>query len=65
MTVAEMIKSHPDLALEPEREPAPFSPRPEVLPIPEPSPRPTRFLRWREPGAGLSEWSPTASAASS
>ena len=27
----------------PEREPAPFWPRPDVLPVPEPSPRPTRL----------------------
>src|SRR4051812_28106274 len=40
--------------LEPEREPAPFWPRPAVLPVPEPSPRPTRLRRLREPGAGLS-----------
>ncbi len=33
------------LLFEPERDPAPFWPRPEVLPWPEPSPRPTRFLR--------------------
>ena len=30
-------------SLAPEREPAPFWPRPEVLPVPEPSPRPTRL----------------------
>jgi hypothetical protein len=41
------------LVLLPERAPAPFSPRPEVLPEPEPSPRPMRFLRWREPSFGL------------
>src|SRR3954467_9305697 len=39
---------------EPEREPAPFWPRPAVLPKPEPSPRPTRLRSLREPGAGLS-----------
>src|SRR5579884_2943998 len=37
----------PDLA------PAPLWPRPEVLPVPEPSPRPTRLRGRREPGAGL------------
>src|SRR5256885_10572940 len=40
--------------LEPAREPAPFWPRPDVLPVPEPSPRPTRLRALREPGAGLS-----------
>src|SRR5436190_4264394 len=49
------------LRLEPEREPAPFWPRPEVLPRPEPSPRPIRFLRWREPGFGFRLWSPISS----
>src|SRR4051812_46687866 len=44
---------------EPEREPAPFWPRPEVLPVPEPSPRPTRLRVLREPGAGLRVCSPT------
>src|SRR3954452_6308448 len=44
---------------EPEREPAPFWPRPEVLPVPEPSPRPMRLRVLREPGAGLSVCSPT------
>src|SRR3954449_893525 len=39
--------------LEPDREPAPFWPRPAVLPKPEPSPRPTRLRSLREPGAGL------------
>src|SRR5438309_1837891 len=39
--------------LAPEREPQPFWPRPEVLPVPEPSPRPTRLRGRREPGAGL------------
>jgi len=29
----------------PAREPAPFWPRPDVLPTPEPSPRPTRLRR--------------------
>src|SRR3954452_19028672 len=45
-------------SLAPEREPAPFWPRPEVLPVPEPSPRPTRLRFLREPSAGLSECSP-------
>src|SRR5689334_23008327 len=42
----------------PERAPAPFWPRPAVLPTPEPSPRPSRLRRWREPFAGFSECSP-------
>src|SRR3954447_3671563 len=50
--------SKPTLRLAPEREPAPFCPRPEVLPKPEPSPRPTRLRSLREPGAGLSECRP-------
>ena len=41
--------------LAPEREPAPLWPRPEVLPVPEPSPRPIRLRSLREPGAGPSE----------
>src|SRR3954471_6766711 len=45
----------------PAREPAPFWPRPEVLPVPEPSPRPIRFLRWREPGFGFRLCSPISS----
>src|SRR3954447_6633613 len=49
------------LRLEPAREPAPFWPRPDVLPKPEPSPRPIRFLRWREPGFGFKLWSPISS----
>src|SRR5947209_4352091 len=53
-----------NLRLLPERAPAPLWPRPEVFPTPEPSPRPTRFLRWRDPGAGLSEWSPISCATS-
>jgi hypothetical protein len=39
----------------PERAPQPFWPRPAVLPPAPASPRPIRFLRWREPSAGLSE----------
>src|SRR6185437_15769955 len=46
------------LSLEPEREPAPFWPLPAVLPVPEPSPRPTRLRGRRLPGAGLSECRP-------
>src|SRR4051812_35503432 len=46
---------------EPEREPAPFWPRPEVLPVPEPSPRPMRLRGLRLPGAGLSVCSPKSS----
>src|SRR5215203_1639252 len=49
----------------PEREPAPFCPRPEVLPVPEPSPRPTRLRGLREPGAGASECRPMRSSRSS
>src|SRR6266702_1011126 len=36
--------SKPRMRLEPEREPWPLWPRVEVLPMPEPIPRPTRFL---------------------
>ena len=39
---------------------APFWPRPAVLPVPEPSPRPTRLRGLREPWAGFSECSPIA-----
>src|SRR5215213_7241341 len=42
----------------PEREPAPLWPRPEVFPVPEPSPRPMRLRGLREPGAGFRECSP-------
>src|SRR3954462_4203681 len=54
--------SWPTFFFEPERAPAPFWPRPEVLPKPEPSPRPIRFLRWREPGFGFRLCSPISSA---
>ena len=47
--------------LEPERAPAPFWPRPEVLPVPEPSPRPTRLRGRRLPGAGARLCSPMRS----
>src|SRR3954447_15437647 len=50
-----------DRLLEPEREPAPFWPRPDVLPVPEPSPRPMRLRALRLPGAGLSVCSPKSS----
>src|SRR5687767_9029146 len=42
----------------PERAPAPLWPRPEVLPVPEPSPRPMRLRCLREPRAGFREWRP-------
>src|SRR6185312_15342621 len=48
--------------LAPEREPAPLWPRPEVLPMPEPWPRPTRLRRWVEPGFGFRLWRPISSA---
>src|SRR3954471_13347190 len=50
---------------EPVREPAPFWPRPDVLPVPEPSPRPMRLRALREPGAGLSVCSPMRSSVGS
>src|SRR4051794_33988909 len=49
--------------LAPERAPRPLWPRPEVLPTPEPSPRPTRLRSLREPGAGERLWSPIRSSA--
>src|SRR3954471_14583935 len=55
--------SWPTFFFAPAREPAPFCPRPEVLPKPEPSPRPIRFLRWREPGFGFKLCSPISSSA--
>src|SRR5690625_922752 len=36
----------------PERAPCPLWPRPDVLPLPEPMPRPTRFARVRAPSPG-------------
>src|SRR6478609_1219261 len=45
-------------SLAPERDPAPLWPRPEVLPMPEPWPRPTRLRGLRLLGAGLSVCSP-------
>src|SRR5829696_2253051 len=48
-------------SLAPAREPAPLWPRPDVLPWPEPCPRPTRLRSLREPGAGLRLWRPTTS----
>src|SRR5690606_7039974 len=41
----------------PERAPCPFWPRPDVLPEPEPIPRPTRRRALRLPGAGFSSCS--------
>src|SRR3954469_14380613 len=57
--------SCPTFFFDPAREPAPFWPRPEFLPKPEPSPRPIRFLRWREPGFGFRLCSPISSVFSS
>src|ERR1700757_3572114 len=45
----------------PLRAPAPFWPRPAVLPVPDPSPRPTRLRGRREPGAGFRLCSPIRS----
>src|ERR671928_359911 len=53
--------SCPTRFLAPERAPAPFCPRPAVLPKPEPSPRPTRLRGRRLPGAGLRVCSPKSS----
>src|SRR5262245_23234311 len=44
--------SYPGGLFPPEREPRPLCPRPAVLPLPEPGPRPTRLRRRVEPGAG-------------
>src|SRR5215213_10231968 len=46
-------------SLAPAREPAPLWPRPDVLPWPEPWPRPTRLRFLRDPGAGWRLWRPT------
>src|SRR3954447_15488573 len=46
----------------PLREPAPLWPRPDVLPMPEPWPRPTRLRSLRAPLLGPSEWRPIFSA---
>src|SRR3954447_7417734 len=51
--------SYADLLLLPERAPAPLWPRPEVLPCPVPTPRPSRLRGRREPGAGFSVCRPT------
>src|SRR5438270_11936693 len=37
----------------PVRDFCPFSPRPAVLPLPDPGPRPTRFFEWRDVFFGL------------
>src|SRR6185295_14132223 len=44
--------SNPRLCLKPERDFAPLWPRPAVLPLPEPWPRPTRFLACFAPLGG-------------
>src|SRR5262245_24003268 len=49
--------SKPSLWKPPERAFWPLWPRPAVLPQPEPTPRPTRWRSFFEPGAGLSELS--------
>src|SRR3954465_15158742 len=41
----------------PERDLAPFWPRPAVLPLPEPMPRPTRMRPLRAPSLSLSSFS--------
>src|SRR5687768_488637 len=48
-------------SLAPARAPAPLWPRPEVLPVPEPCPRPTRLRSFFDPGAGASVCSPILS----
>src|SRR5688572_22921656 len=44
--------SNPRLCLKPERDLAPLCPRPAVLPLPDPWPRPTRFLACLAPLGG-------------
>src|SRR5581483_7817728 len=44
--------SNPRLNLNPERDFAPLWPRPAVLPLPDPWPRPMRFLAWVAPAGG-------------
>src|SRR6266513_325489 len=53
--------SYPVFRLLPERAPAPLWPRPEVLPWPVPTPRPSRLRGRREPGTGFSVCRPTFS----
>src|SRR5208282_4174716 len=45
--------SNPGRREYPRRDCCPLLPAPEVLPIFEPIPRPTRTLRWREPRGGF------------
>src|SRR5580765_460044 len=53
--------SKPRLNLRPERDCAPLCPRPAVLPLPEPWPRPTRKARlFLEPSAGFRSCRPNA-----
>src|SRR5437762_12387513 len=47
--------SKPGLVPPPVRALCPLLPLPEVLPSPEPGPRPTRFRDWVEPRAGRSD----------
>src|SRR5262249_38891186 len=56
--------SYPVLRLLPERAPAPLWPRPDVLPWPEPSPRPIRLRGRRDPSGGFRVCRPTFSLAS-
>src|SRR6185369_3736459 len=53
--------SKPRLNLKPERDFAPLCPRPAVLPLPEPWPRPTRKARlFLDPSAGFRSCRPNA-----